>query len=101
VFFVYILYSASADRFYIGHTDDVERRLMEHNSVDKNTYTSRYRPWVLAGKFRVSESRGEAKKTENYLKRLKSRKIIENLIQNPIDFENILTRVRAVPTSRD
>ncbi len=34
-FSVYILYSARADRYYVGHTSDVERRLLSHNSSDE------------------------------------------------------------------
>ncbi|WP_166637279.1 GIY-YIG nuclease family protein, partial [Algoriphagus boseongensis] len=30
-FFVYILYSKSTDRFYVGQTVDLEKRLEEHN----------------------------------------------------------------------
>ena len=30
-FSVYILYSKSADKYYIGHTKDMTRRLAEHN----------------------------------------------------------------------
>ncbi|HPT22655.1 MAG TPA: GIY-YIG nuclease family protein [Bacteroidales bacterium] len=28
---LYILYSESFDRFYVGYTNDIERRLSEHN----------------------------------------------------------------------
>jgi hypothetical protein len=34
MFYVYILYSESADRYYIGHTNDPERRLVEHNTSE-------------------------------------------------------------------
>jgi putative endonuclease len=101
VFYIYILYSVSADKYYIGHTDDVPRRVVEHNNVEKNTFTSHYRPWILKASFDISESRGEAKKVENYLKRLKSRKIIEKLIEHPEEFDSMISRVRAIPTRRD
>ena len=32
MFFVYILFSNKLNRFYIGTTDNVEKRLLEHNS---------------------------------------------------------------------
>ncbi|MFW6249215.1 MAG: GIY-YIG nuclease family protein [Bacteroidota bacterium] len=31
-FIVYILYSKSKDKYYIGQTNDLERRFHEHNS---------------------------------------------------------------------
>jgi putative endonuclease len=101
MFCIYILYSQSADRYYIGHTDDLIRRIEEHNNVIKNSYTSKFRPWILKASFPVSDSRGEARKVEFYLKKLKSRKIIEKLIMNPHELHDILILVRAIPTSRD
>jgi putative endonuclease len=38
-FYVYILFSPASDKYYIGHTPDVEKRLYEHNhpqEVSKN-----------------------------------------------------------------
>jgi len=101
MFHVYILYSESADKYYIGHTDNVQRRLEEHNNADKNSYTSRYRPWTIKGSFIISDSRSEARRVENYLKRLRSRKFIERLLAHPEEFEVLLMKVRAVPTHRD
>ncbi|MCB8994752.1 MAG: GIY-YIG nuclease family protein [Bacteroidales bacterium] len=31
MFYIYILYSAKYDKYYVGHTDNVPRRLEEHN----------------------------------------------------------------------
>jgi putative endonuclease len=101
MFYVYIIYSPSADRYYIGHTNDLIRRVEEHNTVIKNSYTFKYRPWILKASFSVSESRGEARKAENYLKKCKSRKLIEDLIENPEKFSFISDKVRAIPTRRD
>jgi putative endonuclease len=101
MFYIYILYSDSADKYYIGHTNDIIRRLEEHNCAEKNSFTSRYRPWILKASFPVSESRREARIVENYIKNMKSRKIVERLIEHPEEFEVILERVRAIPTSRD
>ena len=50
-FFVYVLVSESTDRRYTGHTDDLERRVAEHNDPTCNPkkHTSRNRgPWRLA-----------------------------------------------------
>ena len=101
MFYLYILYSESADKYYIGHTSDPARRLEEHNNVIKNSYTFRYRPWILKSCFPVSESRRDARIIENYLKKLKSRIIIKKLINNPEEFEVLIRKVRAVPTCRD
>ncbi len=45
--FVYILQSEIDDsRYYVGLTDAIERRLVEHNS-GKSIHTNKYRPWRI------------------------------------------------------
>ena len=102
MFYVYILFSEVADRYYVGQSDDPERRLEEHNNAIKNSYTSKYRPWIMKKKYAVSESRGEARRLESYIKkRLKSRREIEKLITDDSVFDKLVQLVRAIPTSRD
>jgi putative endonuclease len=46
---VYILQSESTSRYYVGHTDDLKRRLLQHNdsSYKGSKHTKRSRgPWV-------------------------------------------------------
>ncbi len=46
MFYVYILYSTSGNRFYIGQTKNIENRLKRHNSrLEKST--SAYVPWKV------------------------------------------------------
>jgi hypothetical protein len=43
---VYILYSSTLDRFYIGTTDNIIKRIEEHNSNHyKGSFTSKGIPW--------------------------------------------------------
>jgi putative endonuclease len=100
MYFIYILYSAAADKYYVGYSDDPIRSLGEHNSKPYNTYTSKFRPWILAASFQVGQDRGEAVRIERYIKRQKSRKFIENLIQNQQSPEHFDQMVR-IPTGRD
>src|SRR4030095_14538241 len=81
MFFIYILYSKSFNKYYIGHSDDPQRRLLEHNDPKYHKYTSKYKPWEIAAIISVGENRGVAMKVEFYLKRLKSRKIIQQIIE--------------------
>jgi putative endonuclease len=46
-FSVYVLYSPLYDKIYIGHTSDLESRLLSHNFLATKGYTLRYRPWTL------------------------------------------------------
>jgi len=79
-FHLYILFSKSKNKYYIGHTNNIDRRLSEHNSGQtKSTKTGT--PWelVLTKEF---DSNVEANKVELYLKRMKSRKYIEKFIDD-------------------
>ncbi len=77
---VYIIYSPSLDKYYIGYSEDIAIRLAEHNS-GISTYTSKARDWVR----KYSEpfdSRINAMKRESEIKKKKSRKYIEWLISS-------------------
>ncbi|MCA6379432.1 MAG: GIY-YIG nuclease family protein, partial [Cytophagales bacterium] len=45
-FYVYILQSQVNNSFYKGSTDDLVRRLREHNE-GKSAFTKKYAPWNL------------------------------------------------------
>ena len=77
---VYILFSQSRDRYYIGSCTDVEQRLIRHNSGATISIKSG-RPWKVVYT-ETHPTKKEALKRENYLKRLKSRVYLETLIQN-------------------
>jgi len=80
MFYIYIIYSKSADKYYIGHTNDVERRIIEHNSNPRMTYTHKFRPWDLVALFEVGENRKTAMKIEKFIKQQKSRSFILKII---------------------
>jgi len=44
---VYILYSPKFDKYYIGQSANLEARIIAHNTQDKASFTSKYRPWLL------------------------------------------------------
>ncbi|MBS1726423.1 MAG: GIY-YIG nuclease family protein [Armatimonadetes bacterium] len=46
MFFVYILWSESRQRFYMGHSADFEDRLIRHNE-GRSKATNPGVPWVL------------------------------------------------------
>ena len=61
----------------------------------KNSYSSKYRPWIMKKAYVVSESRGEARKVESYIKkRLKSRKEIEKLITDDLTSDRLVKYAR-------
>jgi putative endonuclease len=66
MFFVYILYSDTFDRFYVGMTSNLEQRLNRHNS-GKVKSTKAFVPWVFVLKENYI-SKLEARRREVYLK---------------------------------
>ncbi len=78
MFTVYIIHSEVLDRFYIGYTNNLERRLYEHNRI-KGKYTDTGIPWQLV----FSESfvtKKEAMNREKFIKSKKSKSFIVALI---------------------
>jgi len=78
--YVYILQSLKNQRFYIGSTSDLRRRLIDHN-LGKSRYTSFNRPFELVFSQEYLNLI-EARKVEYKLKSFKSRKILEKIIEN-------------------
>ncbi len=76
MYFTYVLYSPQYDRIYIGHTDNMEKRLERHN-LGLVTSTKAYRPWELIHTERFS-TRQEAMKREKELKSHQGRNFIRN-----------------------
>ena len=77
--YIYILRSEKNDSFYIGSTIDVPNRFNEHNAglVKATKYLA---PWKLAFSKRCDTIR-KARQLEYKLKKFKSRKIIERIIE--------------------
>lgn len=67
MFFVYVLKSQTDGRLYKGMTENIERRIYEHNS-GKCKSTKPYRPWVLV----LTKSFGTRQEARDYEKWLKS-----------------------------
>jgi putative endonuclease len=82
MFQVYILQSKVNGSFYIGQTNDFERRFSDHNKGFSKS-TSRYAPWNLVWIANVDD-RKLAFRLEQELKSLKSRlRIMKYITENP------------------
>ncbi|NOX37722.1 MAG: GIY-YIG nuclease family protein [Calditrichaeota bacterium] len=78
-YYTYILESELTGRLYVGHTSDLEARLLRHNEGRVRS-TKGYRPWRLLKAYGF-RTRSEAMALEGYLKGLKSREAILNYIR--------------------
>ena len=80
MFTVYVLYSKSHNKIYIGFTSDIDARLLSHNQLATKGYTVKYRPWKIIHT-EIFETKTDAMKREKQLKSAKGRKFIRNLIK--------------------
>jgi putative endonuclease len=64
--FVYVIRSKADGRFYVGMTENVVKRLSEHNK-GKTKSTKGFKPWELV-LVETYSTRNEARRRETYLK---------------------------------
>ena len=88
-FIFYVLYSSSADRYYIGHTvsaeapregrtsEPIDERLRKHNSHHKG-FTGKFDDWKVLYTERFA-TKSEAYQRELQVKSWKNRRLIEKL----------------------
>ena len=75
---VYILFSASKNRYYIGYTANLEERIIRHNQKSKG-FTGNVNDWKIVYTERYT-SKETAHNRELQIKSWKSRIKIEELI---------------------
>ncbi|MDB4291934.1 GIY-YIG nuclease family protein [Maribacter sp.] len=90
--YLYIIYNQTIDRYYIGESPDVINRLGQHNShYFKKGYTKAAQDWkiVLSKK---CENKEDAQYLERFMKRMKSKKFIQKIIQDQKILNDILEK---------
>ena len=80
VYFVYVLKSNTKNYIYVGLTNNVERRVGQHQNGKEKT-TRFYRPFLLVHKESFS-TRIEARQREKYLKSGIGKEWIKRIILN-------------------
>jgi putative endonuclease len=80
MFYVYILFSAGKDKYYVGESADLEERLKSHKA-GISPYTSIAKDWKLVYSEKY-QTRTEAIRREKEIKKKKSRKHIEWLVNS-------------------
>jgi predicted GIY-YIG superfamily endonuclease len=79
--FVYIIYSRTLNRYYIGHCQNIEVRIQRHNQGNGARNTKKAKDWELRYT-EAFDTRAEANQRELSIKKKKSRKYIEWIIAN-------------------
>ena len=76
---VYILYSQSLDKYYIGSCIEVTERLDQHLSkIFPGAFTTKANDWVIFFSL-IDLSYKQARSIESNIKSMKSKKYIQNL----------------------
>ena len=80
MFYVYVLYSKSYNKIYIGYTTNLVQRMISHNELATKGYTIKFRPWIVAFT-ETYVTKSEAMKREKQLKQGKGREYCWNKIK--------------------
>jgi len=83
MFTVYVLYSPSFKKIYIGYTSNLNERFKSHNELGTKGWTIKFRPWIICHKEEF-ETKEEAIRREKELKSAKLREWIWSLINEKI-----------------
>lgn len=80
MWFVYALYNHTSKKIYIGETEDIQRRVLEHNSKLGNHFTAKYDgEWEVIYQEQVS-TRTQALVREKQLKSFRGREFLKQYI---------------------
>jgi putative endonuclease len=83
MFYVYIIKSKRDDSIYIGYTDDLRRRVYEHNHKQSRTTANKI-PWEIIY-YEDYRAKADAKYRENNLKRFaQAYNILKRRIKNSL-----------------
>ena len=90
--FLYIIYSTSKSIYYVGETHNIAERILKHNQhLYSNSFTKIANDWSLKLSIAL-ENRSEAVFLESFIKRMKSKKFIEKVINDPNILLDILSK---------
>ena len=88
--FIYILYSKSTAKYYLGETHNIQERILKHNQHSySNSFTKIATDWQLVLSFECID-RTDALYLENFIKRMKSKVFIQKIILNSEILTDIL-----------
>ena len=78
MFFVYVLYSESFKRRYVGMSSDPQGRLKHHNGGFTKS-TKAYKPWIIIN-IEEYKTLAEARNREKYLKSGVGREYLDKIL---------------------
>ena len=90
MYYLYIIFSKSADKYYVGSTHELAQRLIKHNEHNyQNAFSKIATDWEYSLSFQC-DTKIQAHFLERFIKRMKSKKFIEKICANPQILQSIL-----------
>ena len=81
MFTVYVLYSETFNKIYIGYTSDLIGRIKSHNELATKGWTVKFRPWKVIYT-EIFESKADAMQREKQLKTAQAREWLWQLVRD-------------------
>ena len=89
---LYILHSKTLNRYYVGETPNTEIRLEQHlEHYFPKSFTKSAEDWEMIFSKECAD-RKDAIYLERFIKRMKSKKFIQRIIQEPQILDDILSK---------
>jgi putative endonuclease len=90
--YLYIIHSKTLDKYYTGETPYVEIRIQQHNShYFSKGFSNAAQDWKMVMSKKCN-SKNDAIYLEKFIKRMKSRKFIEKVINDNTILDDILSK---------
>lgn len=86
MFYTYCLRSLKTNKFYIGFTNDLKRRFIEHNKKQGGKFTSKNGPWKLIF-YEAHQNKADAVIMEQFYKSGYGRGVLKQKLTNYLDSE--------------
>jgi putative endonuclease len=90
--FLYILYSKTSIKYYVGETHNIQERISKHNQhTYSNSFSKIANDWELVLSYECDD-RDNALYLERFIKKMKSKVFIEKIISKPEILSDILSK---------
>ena len=88
---LYILYSPSVEKYYVGQSANAIERFRFHQSAGNAIWTRRGQPWKLVAYFEF-QTKKDSLIAERFVKRQKSTRTIQKIVKEGFRFEGGILR---------
>ena len=93
--YTYILISEKDDKFYVGYTDNLKRRIKQHNNGDVES--TKYRRPLKLIYYEICLNQKDAIHREKYLKTTYGKRYIQNRLKNHLERNEFNYKREACP----